>query len=886
MKNPPKRNISTNAVYDKVDGPIYYAKGGRIYKKGYADGGDVDLGKLTPDQLSQYNLLTDPAERSAFLDNAGGKLSTGLTNAQNAGIGAAAGAVGQIGSQLVDQDMSNHNITQKDVFSTGLKRAGQGAALGTSILPGIGTAVGAGLGALEGGIEGYFGGKKQEDANNVANKERATAVALAEKQRRAAAAKANMNPWEIGYGMAMGGKVKGYDDGGEIDSVKPNNKKTATFYGQRNTVDPKTNQPVFNYYKVQAPYGTQQEYNNLSREALTSPGGFQGSTIPVDESEFLENYKIAPQSILYGKWAGSYPTTKETPFHTKDDLINLMKQKSAPIETTPIVSKANGGKVPSPEKALEMLHNPPHGVPLTDKQRKYFGYLSNKLAKGGTVNFQNEEKYRKWIAYGHIHHKFTGKEKVSIAGKPHKVNHKSDGGEIEGAGTAKSDSIKAKVKAGSFIVPEENSKLAEEIREKYFGKNKEAKLEQKEGEHVMLSNGEHMFTTEEVKHLEEQGIDLNELAPNQENGKHGKQDGGDVDELEQLADGGDVNDDGALTDEEKRVAIQKAKTEKYNYLNAYADAPKSKKSVVNKGGIANVGKKNNPLTSPIDYMQPQSVAAPTNHVTPTINETVTPPIIKDLTAKTNNGTATPDEKSKLADYLSKAGKFVGDNAGVIPGVAGLALSGWQAGKGIKQLNSLGARPVDQISPEFNAAVDQAKNDAKYGISPEERNITERGIQGAREADVANIVNQAGGSGGTALANIRAAGNQAQNNLGNLSAESERLRFEKQRYANNLIGQKAAMQRQLFGDKMNAFEQNQQAGAGLLGAGIQNAFGALRYTGEALNQNKLAKTGTGAPYTGATKSSKRDYMSAAGGDETKARALANQYGENYDSLNNF
>ena len=31
----------------------------------------------------------------------------------------------------------------------------------------------------------------------------------------------------------------------------------------------------------------------------------------------------------------------------------------------------------SPEKAREMLHNPPHGKPLTDKQRKYFGYLSN-----------------------------------------------------------------------------------------------------------------------------------------------------------------------------------------------------------------------------------------------------------------------------------------------------------------------------------------------------------------------------------------------------------------------------------------------------------------------------------------------------------------------------
>jgi len=39
----------------------------------------------------------------------------------------------------------------------------------------------------------------------------------------------------------------------------------------------------------------------------------------------------------------------------------------------------------SPEKAREMLHNPPHGKPLTEKQRKFFGYLSNK-EKGGWLD--------------------------------------------------------------------------------------------------------------------------------------------------------------------------------------------------------------------------------------------------------------------------------------------------------------------------------------------------------------------------------------------------------------------------------------------------------------------------------------------------------------------
>jgi hypothetical protein len=33
---------------------------------------------------------------------------------------------------------------------------------------------------------------------------------------------------------------------------------------------------------------------------------------------------------------------------------------------------------PSRTKAREMLHNPPHGRALTEKQRKYFGYLANR----------------------------------------------------------------------------------------------------------------------------------------------------------------------------------------------------------------------------------------------------------------------------------------------------------------------------------------------------------------------------------------------------------------------------------------------------------------------------------------------------------------------------
>jgi hypothetical protein len=96
-------------------------------------------------------------------------------------------------------------------------------------------------------------------------------------------------------------------------------------------------------------------------------------------------------------------------------------------------------------------------------------------------------------------------------------NMYADGGEIKGKGTAKSDSIMAEVKEGSFVVPAENAELAKGIRKLYLkAPNKKANLKQEEGEAVKLSNGEHLFTPEENEYLESIGIELEDLAPNSE----------------------------------------------------------------------------------------------------------------------------------------------------------------------------------------------------------------------------------------------------------------------------------------------------------------------------------------------------------------------------------
>jgi hypothetical protein len=58
-----------------------------------------------------------------------------------------------------------------------------------------------------------------------------------------------------------------------------------------------------------------------------------------------------------------------------------------------------------------------------------------------------------------------------------------------------------------------------------------------------------------------------------------------------------------------------------------------------------------------------------------------------------------------------------------------------------------------------------------------------------------------------------------------------LMMDKQQYADQMALQKAQMSRQLFGDKMNAWQQNQQAGSALLGSGIKNLISANRYAKE-------------------------------------------------------
>lgn len=460
-------------------------------------------------------------------------------------------------------------------------------------------------------------------------------------------------------------------------------------------------------------------------------------------------------------------------------------------------------------------------------------------------------------------------------------NMYADGGDIKGKGTAKSDSIMAEVKEGSFVVPAENAELAKGIRKLYLkAPNKKANLKQEEGEAVKLSNGEHLFTPEENEYLESIGIELETLAPNAEEGNE-KVNGG-------LVKGTKV--DGATWDGKNWVSENGSKysseggkkfTDKYNQSVAKEKSNQEQKRA---SEINLYSRKLKEATDNGNTEEAKRLQAKINELSgtkktetkPTVvtkNVPTTKPSLKapKVTPKTEAGkfipTLTPDTGEEVVvpgSSLSpnEIAKIKADEDKAVAQATALNSSlpqtlsttptptksknAWAdklsnidptAFVGIGQaalgLNMLGKekRPIDKavIDPTYNAAVNRAQQDALFGLTPEQRFMAEQDIQGGlNDAKMAGL----NASGVQSFNLNRAAINDAwKNKLGLKQADSE-MRMNKQKYADVMAADRAtilaANRRQAYNDAMNTFQQKQQAGSELIGAGLANTIGAYRF----------------------------------------------------------
>lgn len=471
-------------------------------------------------------------------------------------------------------------------------------------------------------------------------------------------------------------------------------------------------------------------------------------------------------------------------------------------------------------------------------------------------------------------------------GKKHEQDC-ADGGEIKGKGTGTSDEIEAEVKEGSFIVPAKNADLAKGIRKLYLkAPVKNANLKQDGGESVKLSNGEVMFTPQENEYLESIGVDLEALAPDAEHGEDEMAKGGPVkgtkingvtyDGKNWIdASGNKYSEEaGKRFDKAYTQSIEKAKSNETSRLGSEINVYKRKLNEANASGNTaeadRLQSKINQLTgtkkevekTPISEIKKPSFKAPLvkketskstapQNVTQDMGEDVVvpggalSPNEIELAKKTDATSAynakalsdsasatgiTPDSMSEYGKQQPK-GRSLLDRIGNIDPTSLVGVGQMVAGK---NMLSGEVRPEDKaiLDATYNANVNRAMQDAQFGLTPEQKFQAEQDIANAQRDAMAQGVSYAGGSGTKAFNLNRAAINDAwKNKLGLKTADTE-LRMQKQQYADQQAAQRASIlaanRRQAFNDAMGTFQQKQEAGSELIGAGLQNTIGAYRF----------------------------------------------------------
>lgn len=427
----------------------------------------------------------------------------------------------------------------------------------------------------------------------------------------------------------------------------------------------------------------------------------------------------------------------------------------------------------------------------------------------------------------------------------------SEGGQIKGPGTGKSDSIMAKIKPHSFVVPVENAPIAEEIRRKVLTtpKTKNAKLNQNNGALVKLSNGEHLFTPEEKQKVKNAGINIDALAPNAE-----------------MKDGGEMSyKGGGEVEARKKAAEQEKKKSEYLYLQQKLRS----KTATPQERVA-YDRLSKELTAP---KAPTSKVTATNDVA--ANKTPAAPkykneiFSKDWAANDPNVTPPSQDGQSLAQTAVPKEKTTNTSSGEDPNLESYnrdwaaataekpknnfdasklidyGIPALQTGLGLKYLKDAGKRPIDQLDPEYLRSIETAKGNvvtanaqAKFGFSPEEQAQIDQQNAGLTASGRYDARNFAGGSSANALNMERsvindsfARGLAAKVQNKNLIFQKQQIANDRQQYADSLVTGAVGMKNRLFNMKLDAWNTQQQTGAGLIASGLQNAIGAKQWQDE-------------------------------------------------------
>lgn len=211
------------------------------------------------------------------------------------------------------------------------------------------------------------------------------------------------------------------------------------------------------------------------------------------------------------------------------------------------------------------------------------------------------------------------------------------------------------------------------------------------------------------------------------------------------------------------------------------------------------------------------------------------PLEKTIDAKTKQELATVKAQNVDAQVPDIDKKTLGSK---YPYALETGLGIFQAIKGQDFLNKAGKRPNYTIPSELTNSYGRATADSRYGFDAATGQAYKKNIEEARIQNIA-LANQVGGGNAAAVQNnARAATNQYGQGMLNFYSKDAQLQLQKKQYADQLGKAVASEKDRGFQYNMDAFNQNQKAGADLLGAGISNIFTMRKNQRELDAQNKF------------------------------------------------
>jgi len=813
-------------------------KRGGIIKK-YVDGTDPN-GVADPkfDASGKPILTNDLVNKTtAGASDVTNKASSGDTaGAIIAGGGYVTSAAGDIiDAKSYDPATGMYQSKGAAAGSGALKGAGTGAGIGASIgtaLGGpVGTAIGAGAGAVLGaGVGATAGLIKQNKAEKAYNAGKAE---FERNQKDAIARKTvedNTNKEMLlrQSGYAKGGYVHGPGTG-TSDSVDAKI-KPGSF------ITPAKNAPiaekVLKHVEGMKEGGEMEGMSKAEMEAhhkkmMKAPNMKKKADLDEEDGEKVKLSK--------GEFVFTPEQRKEIISELGEDVLEALAPDAEHGED----EMKNGGLTAA--KAKIILHDGTiRGKAITDKQRKYFGAIANgyecggsvkKMATGGEVGDGEKEKLAKQEA------DLKKKEDAANARlERDKKAREAGASAYDKAMESQAFRLKAKKELDAEVKRLEREYKAKKDSYDQYSKDQESLKNRKVSGGYRAQND--LYNEKEVIKKKKELLDLaDQYKKNLDENKK---------KLDYWSNDSNFNIDGTP----KKAAV-KTGPSGIDYLGTSKD--KQDSPMVTKTGAEitaalpdnsgkvktapKVGKKVAKTTTNEGPVTTLSTQSPIEKMTAanSNSEVNVPKSLSDPATTTDSGTAGTKQRPSNSDLL-KAGLSAGER---LSGLTNYLLPYKQAQMGRQFLASAGPRPKDKIDPDFLKTVQTAQANAKFGYSPEEQAMINQENVSALRAGQGAARLYSGGSAANAYGMSRDAANQFFGRGLQAAVAGKQLQMSKQAQANELVANKAEMSRRLFQDQMNAWTQNQQSGAALLGAGIQNMVGAQRYNQEMAFQNKLA-----------------------------------------------